>query len=92
MTYYSACFHEKFILKKLIIFVKLKKQNIVRAHEFSWFAMKVVCTTYNLLGISALISGPCEMVYFFALFHDKNYTKRMDNFDKIKETKCHMCT
>ena len=57
MADYSARFHEKFILKKLIIFVKLKKQNVLCAHEFSWFAKKVVYTTYDVLGISALISG-----------------------------------
>ena len=35
--------------------MKLKKQNGVFAHEFSWFAKKVVCTAYNILGISTLI-------------------------------------
>ena len=63
---------------KLIIFVKLRKQNVVCAHEFSWFAKKVVCTTYDVMGISALISGAIcvennifsqsETVYFSALF------------------------
>ena len=32
----------------------LKKQNVVCAHKFSWFAKKGVCTTYDVLGISAL--------------------------------------
>ena len=49
MADYSARFHEKFILKKETIFVKLKKQNVVCAHEFYWFAKKVVCTTYDIL-------------------------------------------
>ena len=39
----------------MLIFMKLKKQNVVCEHEFSWFTKKVVCTTYNILGISALI-------------------------------------
>ena len=37
--------------------MKLKKQNVVCAHEFSWFAKKVACTTYDVLGIFTLISG-----------------------------------
>ena len=41
MADYSAHFHKKFILKKSIIFAKFKKQNVVCAHEFSWFAKKV---------------------------------------------------
>ena len=38
------------------------KQNVACAHTFSWFAKKVVCTTYDVLGISTLISGAifCE--------------------------------
>ena len=62
--------------------MKLKKQNVVCAHEFSWsVAKKVVCTTYDVLGISALISGAIfvennffsksETAYFSALFHEK---------------------
>ena len=51
MADYSAHFHEKFSLKKLLlIFVKLKKQNVVRIHESSSFTKKVVCTTYIVLG------------------------------------------
>ena len=51
-----------------LIFVKYKKQNVVCAHEFSWFAKKVICTIYNILGISALISG--------AIF-DENFLKQI---------------
>ena len=80
MADYSTRFHEKFILKISKIFVKLKKQNVVSAHGFSWFAKKVVCTTYDVLGILALNSG--------AIFVDK----RMIKFYEIKETKCRMCT
>ena len=57
MADYSVRFHEKFILKKSIIFVKFKKRNVVCAHELFCFAKKFVCTTYNVLGISALNSG-----------------------------------
>ena len=57
MADYSAHFHGNLILKTSVIFVKIKKQNVVCAHKFSWFAKKVVCTTYDFLRISALISG-----------------------------------
>ena len=58
-------FKKKIMLKKSIIFVKFKKKNVVCAHEFSWFAKKVICTTYDILGILAVISGiyyyrPCQ--------------------------------
>ena len=73
MVDYSAHFHEKFMLK-ISVFVKFK------------FTKKVVCTTYNVLGILALISGAIfveiifssksETAYFSARFH-KNYPKQI---------------
>ena len=51
---FSYLFHKKIILKEWISFEKLDKQNVVWAHEFSWFAKKVVCTTYIVLGFSGL--------------------------------------
>ena len=63
----------------MIIFVKFKRQNVVCTHEFSSFNKKVVCTTtYDFLGILALISGALidenicssksETAYFSAIF------------------------
>ena len=62
-----------------MIFVKLKKQNVVCANEYSRFATKVVCTTYDILGISAPILGAIfvennffsksETAYFSAFVH-----------------------
>ena len=48
-------FFIKLILKKWITFMKLKKQNVayVGLHEFSWFAKKVIHTTYVVLGFFA---------------------------------------
>ena len=43
----------------------------------------VICTTYNVRESLALKS---ETAYFSAFFYKKNYTKRMNNFYKIKET------
>ena len=86
--------------QKINNFLKLKKQNVVCADEFSWFARKVVYTTYVILGISALILGSIfgEKYFFtnlkwqnFLHFFIKNHIKRMNNFWKIKETKCCMC-
>ena len=63
------------LYSKKLSFVKLKKQNVVCAYEFSWFAKKVI------LGISPLILGAIfgenkffsksEKTYFSALFHIK---------------------
>ena len=53
MADYSVRFHEKFILK---LNVKLKKQNVVCAHEF----------LYGVLGISALLQNE-ENVHTFIL-------------------------
>ena len=47
--------YKKFILKKLIMFMKLKKVNVVCAPEFSWFTKKVVCTSYSVLAVLVLI-------------------------------------
>ena len=62
MANYSAHFHEKFIVKKSIIFVKFKKQSFMCAHEFSWFTRKVVCTTYIVPGFFCL---SCRMTKMF---------------------------
>ena len=63
-----------------MIFVKFKKQNVVCAVEFSWYAKKVVCTTtYNVLEILIFHEKICfsrfETAYFYALFHKKIYLK-----------------
>ena len=70
MADYSACFYDKFLLKKLLFFGEINETmlvNVLCAHEFSWFAKKVVCTTYDVLGISAFISGVIfgENIYIF---------------------------
>ena len=62
-----------------MIFVKFKKQDVVCANEISWFAKKVICTTYGDLGILDVILGAnfvennnfsiSETAYFSALFH-----------------------
>ena len=58
MADYSVHFHEKFILKKSIIFVKLMKQISYVYLDLPGSPKKVVwCTTYNVLGILALILG-----------------------------------
>ena len=58
MADYSAHFQEKVYTEiNFKMFVKFKKQNVVCVHEFLWFAKKVVCNTYNVLGISAYIAG-----------------------------------
>ena len=75
--------------------MKFKKQKVLCACEFSWFAN-------NVLGILALmIPGTIfdvnicfrksETAYFFCTFAYKNYTSRMSNFYKIKKTKSLMC-
>ena len=95
MADYSARFHEKFILKKSIIFVKLKKQNVVCAHEFSWSVQYSRMCTYDVLGILALISGAIfvennifsksDTAYFSALFHEKIILKECITFIKVKK-------
>ena len=65
----------------LFLSYKFKEQNILCAHEFSWFVKKIVYTTCGVHGILALISGAnfvedillgkSETVYFSALFHKK---------------------
>ena len=87
MADYSAHFHEKF------------KQNVLCAHEISWIATKFACTTYDILGILALILGTIlnenicfskyETAYFSALFH---ISLKKLYFYQIKETKYCMCT
>ena len=81
--------------------MKLKKQNILCADEFFWFAKKVISTTYNILGILALTSGAIfgEVKLLANLKRQtfqhlilKNYTERMYNFYKFKESKCCMFT
>ena len=62
---YSARFHEKFILRKLIIFVKFMIQNVICAHEFSWITKKDLHTINDILGILAVISG--------AIFVENNF-------------------
>ena len=58
MAYYSAHFHEKFILRKSIIFVKFKKTNVVCAHEFPGLTKKgQESHMYHFLRNSYLISG-----------------------------------
>ena len=89
---YSARFHEEFMLKKSIFFVNFKKQNVLRAHEFSWFAKKVLCTACHGLAISTLISGVILKIHTFLHSFIKKYTNRMNNFFKIKGTKCCMCS
>ena len=82
-------------------FCEIKETNVVCAHKFSWFAKKVVCTTYDVLGILPLILGAIfdeirfsanlKWQSFLHLFIKKN-TESMNNFYNIKETKCCMCT
>ena len=54
MANFPTHFHKKYT-KRTILFIKLKKQNAVCAHEFPWYAKKVICTTYDILGILALL-------------------------------------
>ena len=91
MTDYSAHFHEKFILKKSITFVKCKKQNVVWAHEFSWFIKKVVCTIYDVLGISALILSTILLHTFLHFFIKKNILNEWLSFTKLKKQNVVMC-
>ena len=99
-------FHKKFVIKKSMILVKFKKQNVVCTHKFSRFCKKkrprksyVPHTTY--LEFWLLLQAPFLLriffqqisnCIFFCTFSLKNYSKRLDNFYKIKEIKCHMCT
>ena len=53
----SACFHEKFVVKKSILFIKFKKQNVVCEHEFSWFTKKSFVPHTLFLGFSALLQN-----------------------------------
>ena len=74
----------KFICKKSITFVKLKKQNVECAHEISWFTKKVVYVQKTMVfGISALIAdaifvenifySKSESAYISAFFNKKIY-------------------
>ena len=74
----------KVYFKKIIIFVKF---NITCLHEFSWFTKKVICTTYIVLGISALISGAIfentcisKLHAFLHFFIKKNILKEWITF------------
>ena len=94
MEDYSACFHEKFILRKSINICENFKNKLsyVINNDFFWFTKNVICTTYNVLGILALISGTTSVENIFLanlklhtfLYFKKKYTKRMNNYYKIQ--------
>ena len=75
--------------------MKFKNPNVVCAYKFPWFAKKVICTTYNVLGISAVISGAIfveniffgksETAYLSALFHKKIVLKEWITFTKYEK-------
>ena len=97
MTDYFAHFHERFILKKSIVFVKFKKKMLYVHMNFPGFAKKFVCAsgaTYNFLRISALISGIIfvENIFeqisnciFFFTFSLKNIVKEWITFTKLRK-------
>ena len=76
MADYSACFHEKFMQKKSIIIYEIQ-ETCVCAHKFTWFAKKVACTTYDVLGILALISGT---IFIENIFVNKSKTASFSAF------------
>ena len=66
MAHYSAHFHEKFMLKKPIIFAKLKEQNVVRANEFSWFRQESCMYPHmTFLKFRLLFQAPFLLRTFF---------------------------
>ena len=84
-----------------MIFVKFKKQNVVRAHEFPGCVKKgQESHMYHIpLRIFALILSAIFVIFLvnikphiFLHYFIKKYSKRMNNLYKIREIKCCMCT
>ena len=87
---YSAHFHENFMLKKSIILV-----------NFPGLLRKLCVPHTTFLEFRLLFQAPFLLKIFlkqnmklhtFLQFSLKNYSKRMNNFYKIEETECCMCT
>ena len=103
MADYSARFYKTFILKKSIIFVKLKKQNVNFVHmnfpcspkksnvpHMTFLEFRLLFERTFLVKIKTLVNLIRHT--FTGPFYQTNYAKIMNNFGKIKEKNCFMCT